>query len=273
VQQLAVHAGALLAQRAMGRYDVSMLLDSLLSPDEGRASRAADEIVERNLLGATDPVVVVQVELQPAQDQVPLNVWSLPRGVVAAVNPGRATLLVRLWAPDDLSAATRLTGEVRRQHESRVGPDWKGALVIGIGGSQSSLWGARTSHRQATLAARVAAHEAQARTATWAGLGVYRLLGCGPEPDLSAAVLDGRVRRLLEHGDAELIRTAKVFLDEAGSMQRATSRLGVHRQTAYHRIRRIEQVTGLDLARGEDRLVLHLGLTLAPLLVAPHRQG
>lgn len=266
VQQLAVHAGALLAQRAMGRYDVSMLLDSLLSPDSARSSRAADEIIERNLLGATDPVVVVDVQLQPAEEAVPVNVWSLPRGVVAAVHPGRATLLVRLAAPGDLSAASRIAAEIRRQHEFRVGPGWRGSLLIGIGEAQPSVREARASHRQATFAARVAALDGQQRTASWPELGVYRLLGCGPEADLSSAVLDGRVRRLLEHGDGELIRTARVFLDEAGSMQRTTARLGIHRQTAYHRIRRIEQVSGLDLTRGDDRLVLHLGLTLAPLL-------
>ena len=266
VQQLAVHAGALLAQRAMGRYDVSMLLDSLLSPDPSRSSGAADEIIERNLVGPADPVVVVDVRLHPAEDAVPLNVWSLPRGVVAAVDPGRATLLVRLPEDGDLSVATRIAAEIRRQHEARVGSGWTGRLVIGIGDAQPSVRLARASHRQATLAARVAGLEDGPRTAVWPDLGVYRLLGCGPEAELAAAVLDDRVTRLLVQGGDELVRTAEVFLDEAGSMQRTTARLGVHRQTAYHRIRRIEQLTGLDLARGSDRLVLHLGLTLAPLL-------
>lgn len=273
VQQLAVHAGALLAQRAMGRYDVSMLLDSLLSPDSARSRPAADEIIERNLLGATDPVVVVDVQLRPAEEAVPVNVWSLPPGVVAAVHPGRATLLVRLAAPGDLSAASRIAVEIRKQHEFRVGTGWRGSLLIGIGDAQPSLRSARRSHRQATLAARVAALEGQPRTAAWPDLGVYRLLGCGPESDLFDAVLDNRVRRLLEHGDAELVRTARTFLDEAGSMQRTTARLGIHRQTAYHRIRRIEQVTGLDLAQGGDRLALHLGITLAPLLSRPEAEG
>lgn len=266
VQQLAVHAGAMLAQRAMGRYDLSILLESLLSPDAVRSSEAADEMVERDLVAPSEPVVVIDVRLDPAEGAVPLNVWSLPRGVVAAVQPGRATLLVRLPRVGELSAATRIATEIRRQHEARVGPGWRGSLVIGIGDAQPSLRSARASFRQATLAARVAALDGQPRTALWPELGVFRLLGAGPESELAAAVLDERVRRLLDHCDAELIRTAKVFLDVAGSVQQATARLGVHRQTAYHRIRRIEQVTGLDLATGADRLVLHLGLTLAPLL-------
>ncbi len=278
VQQLAVHAGARLAQRAMGRYDASILLDSLLSPDSVRSSRAADELIERTLVDAADPVVVMDVRLEPADGAVPVNVWTLPRGVVTAVDPGHATLLVRLSAPGDLSVATRIAAEIRRQHEARVGPGWHGSLVIGIGDAQVSVRTARTSHRQATLAARVAGLEGRSGTAAWSDLGVYRLLGCGPESELVAAALDERVRRLLDHADsaldrADLVRTARVFLDEAGSVQRLAARLGIHRQTAYHRIGRIEQVTGLDLSRGGDRLVLHLGLTLAPLLTpgAPSR--
>jgi DNA-binding PucR family transcriptional regulator len=49
-------------------------------------------------------------------------------------------------------------------------------------------------------------------------------------------------------------------------VQQTAAALNVHRQTVYYRVQRIEQVTGLDLARGDDRLVLHLGLTLAPVL-------
>ena len=40
----------------------------------------------------------------------------------------------------------------------------------------------------------------------------------------------------------------------------------MHRQTLYYRLRRIEALTGLDLADGRDRLRLHLARTLAPLV-------
>lgn len=266
VQELAVHAGALLAQRAMGRYDVAMLLEALLSPDASRSNQAADELVERSHVAAADHIVIMEVEMQPAAGSVPVNVWSLPRGVVASVDPGHATLLVKLSSLTDLSPATRVAAEIRRQHEARVGPSWSGSLRIGIGGIQPSVRTARTSHRQASLATRVAALDGQPHTAAWASLGVYRLLACGPEAELSEAVLDERLRRLLAHGSEDLLSTASVFLEEAGSMQRTVARLALHRQTVYHRLARIEQLSGLDLRRGDHRLVLHLGLTLAPLL-------
>ena len=45
--------------------------------------------------------------------------------------------------------------------------------------------------------------------------------------------------------------------------------LHVHRQTVYYRVQKIEQVTGLVLSRGDQRLVLHLGLTMAPFVSDP----
>ncbi len=56
--------------------------------------------------------------------------------------------------------------------------------------------------------------------------------------------------------------------DAAGNVQHAAEELSVHRQTVYYRLQHIEAITGLQLARGEDRLLLHLGLRLAPFLAA-----
>jgi DNA-binding PucR family transcriptional regulator len=41
--------------------------------------------------------------------------------------------------------------------------------------------------------------------------------------------------------------------------------LGIHRQTLYYRLSRVEQLTGLDLDDGEDRLLLHMALKGARL--------
>ena len=46
---------------------------------------------------------------------------------------------------------------------------------------------------------------------------------------------------------------------------RTAAELGIHRQTLYYRLSRIEQLTGLDLDDGEDRLLLHMTLKAARL--------
>jgi hypothetical protein len=107
--------------------------------------------------------------------------------------------------------------------------------------------------REASAAAR-AAH-AQPRlgpVAEWPSIGPYRLLSAlpaGPDP---------AVQPLLAH--PELARTAETYLDHAGQAGRTAAALGVHRQTLYYRLSRVEQLTGLDLDNGEDRLLLHMAL-------------
>jgi DNA-binding PucR family transcriptional regulator len=62
-----------------------------------------------------------------------------------------------------------------------------------------------------------------------------------------------------------LAGTAETFLDCAGSASRAAAALQVHRQTLYYRLARIAELTGLDLADGEARLLLHASLKAARL--------
>ncbi len=99
---------------------------------------------------------------------------------------------------------------------------------------------------------------------TWSGLGVLRLLALGDAAVLAATVADEGARRLLA-GDPELLRTARTWLDCAGSAQRTAAALSVHRQTLYARLHRIATVTGRDLDDGAQRLALHLALVLADL--------
>ncbi|MFF4431360.1 PucR family transcriptional regulator [Streptomyces sp. NPDC001513] len=115
---------------------------------------------------------------------------------------------------------------------------------------------------QAVAAARAAV--AQPRlgpVAQWSAIGPYRLLATlAADP-----VDDPAVRTLLTPAHRELARTAEVFLDCAGQAGRAAAALGIHRQTLYYRLARVEQLTGLDLDEGEDRLLLHMALKAARL--------
>jgi hypothetical protein len=84
----------------------------------------------------------------------------------------------------------------------------------------------------------------------------------GPDPSLAALL-----------ADPVLTRTAATWLDCAGSPQRAAAQLCIHRQTLYYRLGRIEELTGLDLADGADRLLLHLGVRSAALAAPQPRPG
>ncbi|THA80872.1 helix-turn-helix domain-containing protein, partial [Streptomyces sp. A0592] len=115
---------------------------------------------------------------------------------------------------------------------------------------------------QAVAAARAAVAEPRfGPVAQWSLIGPYRLLA-----SLAAdPVDDPAARTLLTPVHRELARTAEVFLDCAGQAGRAAAALGIHRQTLYYRLGRVEQLTGLDLDAGEDRLLLHMALKASRL--------
>ncbi len=95
--------------------------------------------------------------------------------------------------------------------------------------------------------------------AQWSAIGPYRLLTRLP----AGAAEDTALRELLAH--PELARTVEVYLDHAGQAGRTAAALGIHRQTLYYRLSRVEQLTGLDLDDGEHRLLLHMGVKAARL--------
>jgi DNA-binding PucR family transcriptional regulator len=116
--------------------------------------------------------------------------------------------------------------------------------------------------QEASAAARAAFAEPRlGPVAEWAHIGPYRLLTSLP-PD---SAHDPAVDALLSPAHHELARTAEVYLDCAGQAGRTAAELGIHRQTLYYRLSRVEQLTGLDLDDGEDRLLLHMALKGARL--------
>ncbi|MFM9443402.1 PucR family transcriptional regulator [Streptomyces acidiscabies] len=132
--------------------------------------------------------------------------------------------------------------------------------AAGVSGSREGLEELAVSWAEASAAARAALAEPRlGPVARWGGIGAYRLL-----TSLGRAA-DPAVTPLLSPAHRELARTAEVYLDCAGQAGRTAAALGIHRQTLYYRLSRVEQLTGLDLDDGEDRLLLHMGLKGARL--------
>ncbi|MFB9392921.1 PucR family transcriptional regulator, partial [Streptomyces coeruleoprunus] len=129
--------------------------------------------------------------------------------------------------------------------------------VAGVADPRQGLADLGAAWGEATAAARAAAARPRlGPVAPWSSIGPYRLLGALPP----GTATDPAVRPLLTPAHAELARTAEVFLDCAGQAGRTAGALGIHRQTLYYRLSRVEQLTGLDLNDGEDRLLLHMAL-------------
>jgi hypothetical protein len=257
----ASRAGALLAQQARVRQRMEERLQNLLSADRAVAEQAAEEISDLGLVDRDRRIAVVVLETRTQDWQsIPLNLWRLPRSVLAAPETDHISLLVP--EPHSVTDVAQRALELYRE---RLESDERDDVVVGIGSPREDLAEARASWREARLAVRVGREVPAFRpTAAWAELGIYRLLACGPQRELRDAVVDPAVRRLIEEPD--LLVTVQTYLDHAGSAQQTAAALSIHRQTLYHRLDKIQRLTGLDLSDGRDRLRLHLGVSLAPLV-------
>ncbi|MEU6480552.1 helix-turn-helix domain-containing protein [Streptomyces sp. NPDC047017] len=253
--------GALLADEAQHGADLTRELRAVLAAEEGwPRDMAVAEL--RTALGARadGPHTVVCVAPWPSADpdDAP-SVRTLPGATALCTLPwGTAAqclaLLVRLRSTDTpapaVSVATRLL--------ERAG----GAAAGGIAAARTGLAELGTAWTQASAAARAALAEPRlGPVAQWASIGPFRLLTALPPQ----AAYDPAVHALRSPAHQELARTAEVYLDCAGQAGRTAAELGIHRQTLYYRLSRVEQLTGLDLDDGEDRLLLHMALKAARL--------
>lgn len=254
--------GALLHRRMVMPPCDQQLVEHLLSGDPVMCRAAREEALDRGLLddGLAAVIVVayrdgggasqssaVQVAFSAAVER--LRRTMAGTSVLAAFWPRRATLVLARrgdLGDGDLTEAgdALLAGLRTRAGRWRVGVSGTGAGLLDLGAAQ----------RQASIACSLAADGA---AAFWSRLGADALMAqlAYPEITLPRAVL-----ALLS--DPVLASTVETFLDCAGDVQRAARELHVHRTTLYHRLGRAEQICGLSLRDGRDRLLLHLALGL-----------
>lgn len=237
------------AQLLRRRHE-QQLVTELLSADPERSRAAAHELEREHYL--------------PLR---PVRVWvASPAG--AAGDEWSAEALDRLRAR--LAFKQALCAELDQRlvclASERAGAAVMEALsspraLIGQGDAVDALDAAGTSYRRALAALRVAAHEVSGR-ASWDALGVERVVTA--LPDAALEDLPEGLQRLLA-GDQSLVQTLEAYLDHAGDVKRTAAALSLHRGGLYYRLRRIEEVAGVDLHDGEDRLLCHLALRLSRL--------
>ena len=242
--ELAADAGRLLAGRPAA--DLGRTLADALTGRPGARAQAERRLADQ-LSGDGAQVLVA---LAPAGGQLPAD-WRLPAAgaVATALDDGPVAVLLPLPATTDLRPAGALTAASLRSlpRDSTAGVS---AVRRGTG-ELADQW------REACGAARVAAAVPRfSPVAHWDELGAWRTATelSAPDPALHALL-----------ADAVLTETAEVFLDCAGSAVRAAEALRIHRQTLYYRLGRITALTGLDLADGDARLLLHTGVRAARL--------
>ncbi|MFD5804670.1 PucR family transcriptional regulator [Streptomyces sp. NPDC127020] len=254
------------------------LVRDLLSDDGQTRSMASARLVEGGLFAPRGDVTAVVARPVPTGPNVvdedgrmalraALNTVSArlgDRGSLRLVRPDHAVLVLPSAA---LRRSPALPELLRATSLDRLGRSttWRDVHVA-TGSPARRLDDAVMSYAQALDALRVAeVVPTFAPVVEHASLGVYALLAGQPVDQLGAHGVHPAVRRLLET-DLQLFTTAELYLDKAGDARATAAELGLHRASVYHRVRRIEDVTELDLSDGQDRLILHLGIKVSRLL-------
>ncbi|WP_062205773.1 CdaR family transcriptional regulator [Streptomyces sp. NBRC 109706] len=253
--EIAGRAGALLAEEARAGSRAGELLRTLLTAPAGEESAdAAGELADALGPAAEGPLALIAVAPWDATADLPAP----PPGALAltALPPGQ-----RAGAGWALAALVR-PGAARAVAERLVGRPAGSARRAGLSAARHEAAELAAAWPEALASVRAAgADDRLGPLADWASIGPYRLLTALP-PQLPP---DPAVAPLLSPEHRELAHTAETFLDLAGQATRTAAALGIHRQTLYYRISRIEHLTGLSLNNGDDRLLLHLALKTARL--------
>jgi hypothetical protein len=260
VVPLADRAGTLLARRAGIADERTVLVEALLGGSTAEGVAAWRRLVALGELTEGELLVVAVVRMPDGTRR--RTVMSIPAGAGSEVAVRRVARQIPAGAVAGVSGpvvvsvgsqpGTFGTAEGRRSGEPAAADVWSSSPALAA--------------RQADVAALVAHGRPHlGPVLAWEGLGFYRVVLQGRAA--AEALIEGTpAARLRARADADLIRTALVWLDQGGNAARTAAALSVHRQTLYYRLERIEQLAGVDLDEGEARLGLHVGLALAEVL-------
>jgi hypothetical protein len=236
--------------------DEARLLAGLCSADAKIREAAAADVRGRGLMLENGVLLFLLASRGPAGD----DILAAAHRVLRRLSVGHALIGT---APEGAALLASLDDPVLRI----LAADEPAAWVQAESGSevfvgQSAPAALRTldeASRQASIALRVARTHPAKGTGVWATLGADRLVAQIP-PAARDDLPDGLAHLL--RSNPELFETLAVFLDMAGDIKSSAEALSLHRSGLYYRLRRIEELTGLDLARGDDRLLAHLAVRL-----------
>ncbi|MFF7334470.1 PucR family transcriptional regulator [Streptomyces sp. NPDC090306] len=161
--------------------------------------------------------------------------------------------------------ADALLAAVREPLAAGLGGD--GRITVGVSAAVHSAEGLRGALEEARHARRVAAARPGAVCAAGHQELASHVLLLPFVPDDVRRAFTARLLDPLRDYDrrhrAELIPTLEAFLESDGSWTRCAGRLHLHVNTLRYRVGRIEQLTGRDLSRLEDKLDFFLALRMS----------
>ncbi|HYV14786.1 MAG TPA: helix-turn-helix domain-containing protein [Conexibacter sp.] len=251
------------------------LLRRLVGRGDGEPAGAGSELLRDGFLASApayavavlqafhadghEPPDAVRVRLVAAAEQVRRGV--APHHLLALV-AGEQVIVVLACADQDEAERRGQALAAAAERDLAGTPGW--SAIVGLGDERASVRELDRAHEEAQRAVRVGrAVDGLGPLVRWSALGAYRTLASLLGTADPLALLPASLTRLRACADAAtLVPTLECYLDRGGDARAAAAALFVHRSSLYGRLRRIEEIAGVDLHAGEDRLDLHIGLRL-----------
>ncbi len=251
------------------------LVEELLASPPERSREAAEELTQGGFLATARVYGIVLVrphgmDRRPAPEVVSVRCVAAMEQLRRSLSPRHMLVTQRRDCVIGVAAADRGAGlekaaaAVLRSTEESLEdwPEW--SAMVAVGGLCDAVEELPRAYREAQHAAHLGKCVPGLESPVlWSRLGAYRTiapLAANADP---ADPLPATLSRLLAcHGGRSLAETLECYLDRAGDARAAATAMFLHRSTLYQRLRRIEEIAGVDLGMGDDRLELHLGLRL-----------
>ncbi|HEX4033799.1 MAG TPA: helix-turn-helix domain-containing protein [Solirubrobacteraceae bacterium] len=235
---------------------------------------AAGELIHGGLLApASSYAMIVAAAVHDEHDEMPDSVrtrlaaaaeqvrrGSPPRHVLLHLAGDEVIGALACEGPDTAERRAQALAAAAGAHLADMA-DW--SPIVACGAQQRAAGGLGDAYREARQALQIARALGRQGVVTWESLEVFRTLAAllgerDPREFLGAAF----ERLLAAPESATLLDTLERYLDHAADARAAAADLFIHRSSLYGRLRRIEEITGLELRSGAARLELHLALRL-----------
>lgn len=261
----------LIVQQAIAAIGLELMRASVASETERRLT---GDLLSAALDRTTNPVELAR-RLEPfgiggeaavlvfAVDDVRLSEGLLEQALSAAGCPA-ALSAQRIEGPELLCAivdvADRDPIELARDACERLHQEL-GPVRAGVSrpGPLGLLW---RSFHEARWALEATDEGEEVGVGSWHDLGAETLLLSMRDDDALRLYSDrvlGEIAGDPRYGD-ELLRSLEAFIQHHGQWERAARELYCHRHTLRYRMRKIEELTGRDLSRANDRIEFWLAL-------------
>jgi len=225
----------------------------------GLADRVAAIVVERPAGGRGSPTAAEEALNLALRDDAAMGLVASTGSLTCALVPG-------LEEGELFTLADRVG--------ARVSSELGMPVSVGVGRAVPSTEARRSFHeaRCAMEALGFAGMDGassngssgtNARVASYKDLGSFQLLLSLQDDEALKLFCDsilGPIEASEGHYGGELMRSLEAFIEENGQWERAARRLYCHRHTLRYRIRRVEELTGRNLASARDRIEFWLAL-------------